>query len=216
MQIDEEQREVDIKKYINPAKTYRTFKFNNKLYSIGEALLVQSLNATTKAPFYSIGKLIRIIPINGIPSNPNWPAIEVEWFYQKTEVMRTKENGLMKDEYYDAISEDEIFSSNHSDVIYIESVVSKVKVVSLKRYCNMGKHDDNEVYYTRATYDPYTMRINPPPKKWKKYCSCRTPFNPNLMYIKCDKCNEWYHLKCIGLSESDVDKNKNFICQNCL
>lgn len=33
------------------------------------------------------------------------------------------------------------------------------------------------------------------------YCVCRQPYHPKLFMIQCDKCNEWYHGKCIGIKE---------------
>ena len=30
---------------------------------------------------------------------------------------------------------------------------------------------------------------------------CQQPYNVDTAMIECDLCNEWYHLKCIGLTQ---------------
>ena len=44
------------------------------------------------------------------------------------------------------------------------------------------------------------MIINPPFDKWEKHCICQKPFNPDLPYICCDKCEKWFHLECLKVS----------------
>lgn len=33
------------------------------------------------------------------------------------------------------------------------------------------------------------------------FCVCQQPFNVDTAMIECDQCNEWYHLKCVGLTQ---------------
>jgi hypothetical protein len=33
------------------------------------------------------------------------------------------------------------------------------------------------------------------------FCVCQQPFNVDTAMIECDLCNEWYHLKCVGLTQ---------------
>lgn len=35
----------------------------------------------------------------------------------------------------------------------------------------------------------------------KTYCICNLPNNPSHFYIGCDKCEEWYHGKCVKINE---------------
>ena len=51
------------------------------------------------------------------------------------------------------MAENEVFETNHYDVVYIESLVEECSVVSLVEYERMGSIDQN-VFFTRASYDP--------------------------------------------------------------
>lgn len=48
-------------------------------------------------------------------------------FYKKTDINREK-NCLTDDRIFNSISEFEVFKSNHTDIIFIESVISPCKV----------------------------------------------------------------------------------------
>lgn len=39
--------------------------------------------------------------------------------------------------------------------------------------------------------------------------------NPDLSYIKCDKCSEWFHASCFGINTEKMKDKKSFICHNC-
>ena len=34
------------------------------------------------------------------------------------------------------------------------------------------------------------------------FCVCQQPYNVDTAMIECDLCNEWYHLKCMGLTQA--------------
>jgi hypothetical protein len=57
--------------------------------------------------------------------------------------------------------------------------------------------------------------LDPPFSNWEKSCHCKTPLNPDQLYIKCDKCEKWYHPKCCGLSDESVEKLTEFFCSIC-
>ncbi|GAA5828022.1 hypothetical protein JCM11251_005694 [Rhodosporidiobolus azoricus] len=47
------------------------------------------------------------------------------------------------------------------------------------------------------------------------YCICKTLYNPERMMIACDKCEEWYHVDCVGIAEDAVELVDLFICPKC-
>ena len=47
------------------------------------------------------------------------------------------------------------------------------------------------------------------------YCTCRLPEDDNFPMIQCDTCKEWYHFKCIDVSD-DIPEETNWHCQNCI
>ena len=206
-------KELDI--YLNPSKPFKQFKFNNTIYSINDILLIKSSYPSSSTPFYSIGKLKKIISQNGIPSYPKWPSIEVEWYYKKNELVRDKINLLLDDNYYESISDDEVFRTTHRDTIFIETVAGKARVVTLDEYVETDSSEKN-IFFCRGNYDPFSHIISPPINTWEKYCFCNMPFNPNLMYVKCDKCEKWYHIKCVGITEEELKEEKMFFCKKCL
>jgi len=55
--------------------------------------------------------------------------------------------------------------------------------------------------------------LTPNIKDWgKKYCICDTPYNPDMEYIECEKCEKWFHNDCIIRENQDLN---NFVCRNC-
>ncbi|XP_007520437.2 death-inducer obliterator 1 [Erinaceus europaeus] len=67
---------------------------------------------------------------------------------------------------------------------------------------DLGKHKSE-----CEVYDPNTL-----------YCICRQPHNNRFM-ICCDRCEEWFHGDCVGISEARgrlLERNgEDYICPNC-
>ena len=107
-----------------------------------------------------------------------------------------------------------MFPSNHHDKIYVDCIAGRCKVYTIQQY-DEQENIDNLTYFTRANYSPLQKVLEPAFKDWETLCICKKPLNPNLLYIKCDLCNKWYHPECMGLTEAEaVDKNE-FFCTLC-
>ncbi|XP_026669711.1 nucleosome-remodeling factor subunit NURF301 isoform X4 [Ceratina calcarata] len=52
-------------------------------------------------------------------------------------------------------------------------------------------------------------------KKEKLYCLCRTPYDETKFYICCDKCQDWFHGRCVGILQSEADNIDEYVCPNC-
>ena len=196
-----------LKKYVDSNLSYDSIKFRDIIFKIGDVLLIQASEENL------IGELIKIIPINGIKEYPFWPTVQVKWYYKKKDINRKKNNLLNQQNFY-SISDYELFPSNHKDIIYIESIINKCKVYTYEEYDNISDPSDF-TFFTRAKYEIHTELLNPKFDDWKKGCICKKPLNPDQLYIKCDKCNGWFHPKCCGVDEKDSNKINNFICPNC-
>ncbi|XP_013419926.1 CXXC-type zinc finger protein 1 isoform X2 [Lingula anatina] len=48
----------------------------------------------------------------------------------------------------------------------------------------------------------------------ERYCICRSTDCSSFM-IGCDACNEWYHGKCIDVTQDDAKSIKHYFCKNC-
>ncbi|XP_078611546.1 nucleosome-remodeling factor subunit BPTF-like isoform X3 [Branchiostoma floridae x Branchiostoma japonicum] len=47
------------------------------------------------------------------------------------------------------------------------------------------------------------------------YCLCRTPYDETQFYIGCDRCNDWFHGRCVGILPAEADEIDYYICPNC-
>ena len=196
-----------LKKYVDSTLSYDSIKFRDIIFKIGDVLLIQSSDENL------IGELIKIIPSNGIKEYPFWPTVQVKWYYKKKDINR-KKNNLLSQQNFDSISDYELFPSNHKDIIYIESIINKCKVYTYEEYDNIADPSDF-TFFTRAKYEIHTELLHPKFDDWKKGCICKKPLNPDQLYIKCDKCNGWFHPKCCGIDEKDSNNLNNFVCPNC-
>lgn len=44
---------------------------------------------------------------------------------------------------------------------------------------------------------------------------CGTPYDQSQFYICCDKCQGWFHGKCVGVSQNEAEFIDEYICPNC-
>eukprot|EP00467_Chlorarachnion_reptans_P010887 CAMPEP_0114498786 /NCGR_PEP_ID=MMETSP0109-20121206/7061_1 /TAXON_ID=29199 /ORGANISM="Chlorarachnion reptans, Strain CCCM449" /LENGTH=1966 /DNA_ID=CAMNT_0001676293 /DNA_START=40 /DNA_END=5940 /DNA_ORIENTATION=+ len=47
------------------------------------------------------------------------------------------------------------------------------------------------------------------------YCVCKSLYVEGIFMIGCDKCGDWFHPKCIGISESEAQLMDDFVCKTC-
>lgn len=47
------------------------------------------------------------------------------------------------------------------------------------------------------------------------YCLCRQPYDESQFYICCDKCQDWFHGRCVGILQSEAEQIDEYICPNC-
>eukprot|EP01087_Luapelamoeba_hula_P001259 TRINITY_DN109_c1_g1_i1.p1 TRINITY_DN109_c1_g1~~TRINITY_DN109_c1_g1_i1.p1 ORF type:complete len:695 (-),score=76.40 TRINITY_DN109_c1_g1_i1:59-2143(-) len=48
------------------------------------------------------------------------------------------------------------------------------------------------------------------------YCICRRPYSAEVFMIACDECDEWYHGKCVDITERKAKKLDTYVCPSCL
>ncbi|EJD74858.1 CBR-NURF-1 protein [Loa loa] len=49
----------------------------------------------------------------------------------------------------------------------------------------------------------------------KRHCKCNQPYDPKKFYVGCDLCYQWFHGKCVGISEKKSKKMTNWVCADC-
>lgn len=47
------------------------------------------------------------------------------------------------------------------------------------------------------------------------YCLCKTPYDDTQFYIGCDRCQDWFHGRCVGVSQVEANHMDVYICPNC-
>lgn len=48
------------------------------------------------------------------------------------------------------------------------------------------------------------------------YCLCQQPFEGITFMVACDHCNQWYHGKCVNITEEEAKKAKGgYVCPPC-
>lgn len=64
----------NIRKIVSLDQPYKKIKYKNEIYTLGDVLLIRDVSEG-----FLIGKLIKVIPSNGIKKYPWWPTIQVQW-----------------------------------------------------------------------------------------------------------------------------------------
>ena len=159
------------------------------MFTIGEFALFRE---TQKSSI--VGRILKIIPHGGCPQQPTWPMLQVQWYYKKTD-LDLKRLSIMEEDLI-FIGDNEVFPSRHKDTVFADAIVSKCEVFSIKVYDELDSTNSNTTFFTRASYCPITKVLKPSFNEWERLCACRKPLNPNLLYIKCDRCNQWFHPEC--------------------
>uniref|UniRef100_A0A672IHW0 Bromodomain PHD finger transcription factor n=1 Tax=Salarias fasciatus TaxID=181472 RepID=A0A672IHW0_SALFA len=47
------------------------------------------------------------------------------------------------------------------------------------------------------------------------YCICKTPYDETKFYIGCDRCQNWYHGRCVGILQSEANHIDEYVCPQC-
>ncbi|XP_061888710.1 nucleosome-remodeling factor subunit BPTF-like [Entelurus aequoreus] len=51
--------------------------------------------------------------------------------------------------------------------------------------------------------------------KEELYCICHTPYDESQFYIGCDRCQNWYHGRCVGILQSEANHIDEYVCPQC-
>mmetsp|Transcript_2862 Transcript_2862/g.3797 ORF Transcript_2862/g.3797 Transcript_2862/m.3797 type:complete len:425 (+) Transcript_2862:182-1456(+) len=66
----------------------------------------------------------------------------------------------------------------------------------------------------KKTY-PSRGRRSTRKKEEPVYCICRKPDIPGQLMIACDMCDEWFHGKCVGITQKQAEKITKYVCDTC-
>jgi len=174
-------------------------KFKGVQYKLGDFLELWDISFNKS----SIVKLLKIVQVP--PHLEKMPFILVEWCLRKYDLPVDVQYAFGKH-----ISIAEVFPSSIKYCLPIESIKGKCQIVSFEEYGQMTTTLEN-YFYTRSKYDQETRKLIPGPEEWKKACSCGAPENPDLPYVQCGSCDNWYHIECI----KNFKEDRSYTCEDC-
>ena len=187
---------------------YQKMRYKGKLYQIGDwVCLKDGVAANNERKL--VGKLLKILPMYGNSEYPEWPTVEVQWYYFGSELDLQSMGIKSGDMIY--IGDNEVFLSDHTDIVFVESIINKCEVLSIQEY-DQRQITDERTFYCRSKFLTLDNKLDPPFEEWATLCSCNKPMNPNLLTVGCDKWGKWFHPYCQGLDTEEAQKLEYFEC----
>ncbi|KAI8087871.1 uncharacterized protein B0P05DRAFT_569343 [Gilbertella persicaria] len=88
----------------------------------------------------------------------------------------------------------------------------------------LQRNQPSESSISSTSGTPTTMLLLPHDKTTKPdisvdkntlYCICKSPYDGTRFMIACDKCDQWFHGECIGISEKQGEFIDLYFCDSC-
>jgi hypothetical protein len=121
-----------------------------------------------------MGKIMSICTTE--QKHPDFGKLNVQWYYWKHE-LDYESIGIGEFEK-ESIADSELFLTNHTDKVWVQSINGKIEIHDLESFDSMSIVPSN-AYLCRAEYDHIKKKLKPPFEKWGgRSCSCNRPTNP--------------------------------------
>ena len=159
------------KDQVEKNKKYSKFQYRDQVFQIGDSCKFWMGDKHGDV----MGKILGICTTD--QKHPDFGKLNVAWYYFKNE-LDFKTLGLKQKEQ-DAIAEhQEIFLTNHTDKVWVQSINAKIEILSLEEFDKLSVVPPTS-YLCRADYDVKKIVLKPPFNKWGgRSCSCNMPTNP--------------------------------------
>ncbi|KAK1307486.1 hypothetical protein QJS10_CPA10g01700 [Acorus calamus] len=172
-----------------------TIKGTNKIVKVGDCVLMRPSDSE-KLPYVARVEKIEADHRNNV-------KVRVRWYYRPEESIggRRQFHGAK-----------ELFLSDHYDVQSAHTIEGKCVVHSFKSYtklANVGAED----YFCRFEYKAATGGFTP--DRVAVYCKCEMPYNPDDLMVQCERCKDWFHPICMGMTIEQAKKLEHFLCSDC-
>ncbi|CAD8132258.1 unnamed protein product [Paramecium pentaurelia] len=177
-------------------KEFKEIKINNIPIKLNSNVVIY-----TKKNGHCIAKTIKIIGI--VKFQHYTPIIQVQWYQKKKDLKQ------IIGQYFDCISERELFLSDQYDYIQPDIIVGEASVLELEQF-EQKNQSTGFIFFCRSFYKNH--QILPPIQKWEKHCKCRQPKNPDKKHLICDICQQWYHQDCMALN---YNIQGIYVCPSC-
>ncbi|CAD8119161.1 unnamed protein product [Paramecium sonneborni] len=182
---------------------YDEIKIQGSILRINDNVIIK--NGDNNVEDY-IGTIQKICSVLEPQSNKLICLCKVQWYMKKSEIVIHKPRARCW------IGTQEIFSTKTNDFILAQTIIQKCTIVDCDEFVNL-QNCDSTTYYNRLEWDVENkkfMNMN----EIQLYCLCQQPWNPELNYIQCDKCQKWYHFECVDLLIGSYD-DKDYVCGYC-
>ena len=108
--------------------------------------------------------------------------------------------------------EREVFVSDHRDWCHANSIEGSCRVLSLAEYQATQLIQPTD-FFCRFFYSPTTRTFRP--DEVPVYCLCNSPYNPDVFMVECGTCYDWFHPRCVRMTEEEVEHIQTFTCPSC-
>ncbi|KAE9590600.1 hypothetical protein Lal_00023290 [Lupinus albus] len=172
-----------------------TIKGTNLIVKVGDSVLMHPPD-TSKLPYVA-----RVEKIEN--DNRNSVNVRIRWYYRPEDSIggRRQFHGT-----------NELFLSDHYDVQSAHTIEGKCVVHPFDDYIKLAKVG-SEDYFCRFEYMAATGTFTP--DSVAVYCKCEMPYNPDAFMMQCERCQDWYHLACIGMTAEEANKLEHYVCSEC-
>lgn len=185
---------MDVPKNAKEIVEYKNIILRKEQYSINDSISILENNDKT-----SYGKILKIWQDKKTFKS----FLTITWFYRPEEVFK---------KIPDFISEAELFESDNSQDIPVESIIEKIEVLPLATY-HLQDEVESNTFFSRACYKHKSKTIYPALSMWKRVCYCESILNPDLIYNKCDGCSSCFHFECCDFQKSSEN---SWLCDSCI
>jgi len=124
-------------------------RYKNNIYKIGDTIIVRDSESDDL-----VCKLMKIIPKEGDELHPDWPMIEVLWFYRKEDI-DLEVNKITK-ELSESLADNELFETNHKERIFADCIVDHCRILSLQQY-EVEQNLQPTDFFFRSFYDVHKV-----------------------------------------------------------
>jgi len=130
---------------------------------------------------------------------------------ESTESEKLSQKGISNDSYS---SRTKPYGMKKS--LSVNHPYSKRKKRRKRKSISFSEEDDEEDEIDKNNLsDTEELYVSSQAASSAVYCICRKPDLPGEFMIACDCCNEWFHGRCVNISEDKAAKMKDYICREC-
>ena len=108
--------------------------------------------------------------------------------------------------------DDDVYDDDDEDAYRATSAIRSM--ARRKRRQSSSATDADKRRRTGVTSDVIATGVVPV-RNEKLYCLCKQPYNAAKFYVACDECDDWFHGKCVNVTELEAEQIDVYVCDAC-